>query len=277
MMADPLARPARPGRLVLLGGAVEGRSLSPRFQNAALRAAGIPLVYEAVNVDAASLEAMLETLRAENGAGNVTIPHKEAVAARCARLTPLASRCGAVNVFWHEDGDLVGDNTDVGGADMVAQALLRGATAGATVAVIGAGGAAAGVLAAVEGWGGATARVYNRHMPRARQLADRFAPFATVAATIEEAVRGATLVVNATPAGTRDDDPFPVPLEMLPARAAVFDLVIHPSETAWVRAARDAGHWSADGRGMLVEQGALAFERWFGRPPDRNAMWAAMP
>jgi shikimate 5-dehydrogenase len=27
---------------------------------------------------------------------------------------------------------------------------------------------------------------------------------------------------------------------------------------------------------MLVEQGALAFERWFGVAPDRGAMWAAV-
>jgi shikimate 5-dehydrogenase len=26
-----------------------------------------------------------------------------------------------------------------------------------------------------------------------------------------------------------------------------------------------------------VEQGALAFERWFGVAPDRNVMWTAMP
>jgi shikimate 5-dehydrogenase len=27
---------------------------------------------------------------------------------------------------------------------------------------------------------------------------------------------------------------------------------------------------------MLLEQGALAFERWFGFPPDRDAMRAAL-
>ena len=56
----------------------------------------------------------------------------------------------------------------------------------------------------------------------------------------------------------------------------MFDLVYRSGETAWVRAARNAGHRAADGEGMLVEQGALSFERWFGIEPDRNAMWSAL-
>jgi shikimate dehydrogenase len=56
----------------------------------------------------------------------------------------------------------------------------------------------------------------------------------------------------------------------------VFDLVYRTGETAWVRGARNAGHRAADGEGMLIEQGALSFERWFGIEPDRNAMWRAM-
>jgi shikimate dehydrogenase len=264
----------RPGRLLLLGHPV-AHSLSPRFQNAALRAAGIPLEYEALDVAPADLDAVLRRLAAENAAGNVTIPHKEAVGARCVRVTPMAARCGAVNVFWHEAGALVGDNTDVGGVDVMAAALLGADRSAARVALIGAGGAAAAVLCAVEGWGGARAQVYNRHMPRAEQLVARFPSVAAVAPTVEEALRGATLVVNATPVGMRDDA-HPVPIASLPAGAAVLDLVYRAHETAWVRAARDAGHRAADGEGMLLEQGALAFARWFGAEPDRSAMWRAM-
>ncbi|MBW8769003.1 MAG: shikimate dehydrogenase [Gemmatimonadetes bacterium] len=263
-----------PGRLVLLGHPV-AHSLSPRFQNAALRAADIPLVYEAIDVPPQSLRRTLAELAEIDAIGNVTIPHKEDVAACCHRLLPLAQRCGAVNTFWHEDGQLVGDNTDVGGVDAIATLLLGEARHGATVTLLGAGGSAAAVVAAVERWGDARVRLYNRNVDRARLLAARFGPVVDVVDSVEEALEGAALVVNATPVGLKDDA-FPVPVGALPGGAAVFDLVYRANETAWVRAAREAGHRAADGEGMLVEQGALSFERWFGVVPDRGAMWRAL-
>ena len=263
-----------PGRLVLLGHPV-AHSLSPRFQNAALRAAKIPLEYVALDVAPDALDATLAELAESRASGNVTIPHKEAVAARCTRRSPLADRCGAVNTFWHDGGALVGDNTDVGGVDAIASALLGDARATARVALIGAGGSAAAVLAAAERWGSASVRLYNRNVERAHALASRFGAAVQVVSSVEHALHGATLVVNATPVGLRDDE-LPVPIEALPGDAAVFDLVYRANETAWVRAARDAGHRAADGEGMLVEQGALSFQRWFGIEPDRNAMWRAL-
>ena len=263
-----------PRRLVLLGHPVS-HSISPRIQNAALRAAGIPLEYSALDVEPEKLDDVLRALSMEGAAGNVTIPHKEAVAARCSRLTDLARRVGAVNTFWHEAGRLVGDNTDVGGLEATVRALLGGAVSGARVAVIGAGGGAAAVLAAAEGWGGVRAFVHNRDMTRARRLVSRFDRIATVAPSLEDALAGAVLVVNTTPIGMRDDR-VPVPIALLPDGAAVFDLVYRAGETPWVSAARAAGHRAADGMGMLVEQGALAFTRWFGVEPDRGAMWRAM-
>src|SRR5688500_9787061 len=96
----------RPSRLVLLGHR-GSQSLSPRIQNAALRSAGIPLEYVAVDIEPADLDTALDDVVATATAGNVTIPHKEAVAMR-ASLTPLAQRVGAVNTFWVEDGTLCG-------------------------------------------------------------------------------------------------------------------------------------------------------------------------
>lgn len=265
-----------PGRLVLLGHPV-AHSLSPRFQNAALRRAGIPLVYEALDVEPAELERTLGDLRSSGGAGNVTIPHKEAVAAHCDGLTSVARRAGAVNTFWCERGRLIGDNTDVGGFEAVAGSLLGGSgdARAISVAVFGAGGAAAAVLAAVERWPGARVRVFSRSPDRTRRLCARFAELADPAETADDAVRAALLVVNATPIGLVDDA-MPIDPAKLEGGATVIDLVYRQAGTAWTRAATRLGLRVTDGTALLLEQGALAFERWFGVPPDRDVMRDAL-
>ena len=262
--------PGLPGRLVLLGHPV-AHSLSPIFQNAALRAAGIPLTYEAVDVPARELRVMLRQLKDLGAAGNVTIPHKVSVHASCDDLTDIAERVGAVNTFWFEEGRLHGDNTDVGGFEAAAKALLGGDPVDARVVLLGSGGAAAAVLAAVELWTNARVTVIGRHPDRAAKLARRFRDVARAEKSPDNALADATLIVNATPVGQQNDD-MPIDIARIPKTAAVIDLVYRRGATPWVRAARKRGNPAADGLPMLIEQGALAFARWFGREPDREAM-----
>jgi len=259
---------------VLLGHPLS-HSLSPRFQNAALLAAGIPLRYEAVDVEPTAFEDVVATLKGQNAAGNVTIPFKERMHDACGVLSPLAQRVGAVNVFWiDEDGRLVGDNSDVGGFDAAVATLLGACPRDITVGLLGAGGAAAAVLAAVETWPGCTVHVYNRTPERARLLCERFG---AVAQPVDDVgvIAGAQLVVNATSIGIRDDA-YPLSPSLIAPGAAVIDLVYRPGETAWIRALRARGHRACDGLPMLIEQGALAFERWFGVAPDREVMWRSV-
>lgn len=264
-----------PERLVLLGHPL-GHSLSPVFQNAALRAAGLDLVYELVDVPRSVLDETLAELRRVHAAGNVTTPYKESVMAACDRVSDTAKAVGAINTFWTAvDGALVGDNTDVGGLQAAVRKLLEREPADQTVALLGAGGAARAVLHAMEGWGSSTVRVYSRTKTRAEDLVKKFAVPAEVSRSATAAVEGATLVINATPVGLRDDT-LPVEVHALPRQCAVLDLAYRLGETAFVRDARARGHRAMDGLTMLVEQGALAFERWFSVAPDRAAMWESL-
>jgi shikimate dehydrogenase len=266
---------SRPARLVLLGHPV-AHSLSPRIHNAALRAAGIPLEYTTLDVLPAQLRATLRTLRAEGAAGNITIPHKQSVFEICDHVTNVAERAGAVNTFWVQDGALIGDNTDVAGFEFAARELMASARAEMPmrIALIGAGGAAAAVAAAIREWDDAELVIWSRDPQRAQALAQRFA-LAHAEADLVSAVRGADLVVNATPMGMSDEE-LPVPIAALPPRCPVLDLVYRRGETAWVRAARDAGHTASDGLPMLVEQAARSFRRWLGVEPNREVMWGAV-
>jgi len=265
---------APPSRLVLLGHPV-AHSLSPTFQNAALRSLGSPLVYEALDVPPGAFADVFRALGSRGAAGNVTVPHKTSAAELCDRLTPLAERVGAVNTFWVEAGAVVGDNTDVHGFDAAVRELLGRGPANMRVALIGAGGAAAAVLAAADRWPGCVVSVWNRTGARARALAERFTGVAHAEEFLAGAIRQADLVVNATSVGL-DGHGIPVNPALLRRRAAVMDLVYRPGETPWVRLARARGMRASDGLPMLVEQGALAFERWFGIAPDRSAMWEAV-
>jgi len=268
-----------PGRLVLLGHPV-AHSLSPTFQNAALDAARLRVRYEPLDVAPGDLARTLDELRAARAAGNVTVPHKQAVAVHCDALTSVAREVGAVNTFWHAaDGALVGENTDVAGVTAALRAVADGAGGlrPARVALLGAGGAAAAVVAAVaQRWPTAHVAIWSRRPSAAAALAARSGERTAAATSVAAALGGASLVVNATPLGLRADDPLPCDVGALSPRAAVLDLVYGPRETAWVRAARAAGHDAHDGLLMLVEQGAAAFERWFGVPADRTRMWDAV-
>ena len=263
-----------PGRLVLLGHPV-AHSLSPTFQNAALRRAGLPLRYEAVDVTPDALGGVLDELVAANGAGNVTVPHKEAVFARCTRRSELAERVGAVNTFWVESGQLVGDNTDVGGfLDLLSQTAPNVDRARPT-AVIGAGGSAAAVLAALEHAGFGDVRVCARTSSRATALCERFVG-AHPSHSEADAIRGAGLVVNATPLGL-DGLSRPFDVALVDRDAVVLDLVyVRDDETPLVKAAHARGLVATSGLPMLLGQGARSFELWFGIAPDRDVMRASV-
>ena len=266
----------KPGRLVLLGHPV-AHSLSPVFQNAALMAAGVTAHYEALDVSDNAVEATLRSLVREGAAGNVTIPHKERVAQLCDVLTPLAAKLGAVNTWWTDDGRLHGDNTDVGGFDDAVVSLLGTIPERCQVAVLGAGGSARAVVAAVGAWPESRVAIWARTMSRAQELIRLGPPDCT---TVEEfmahALRGADLIVNATPIGLHDDQ-VPVNPGVLRVGAACLDLVYRRTgPTPFVQLARAQGRRADDGLGMLIAQGARSWSRWFGVAPDRAVMTRAI-
>jgi shikimate dehydrogenase len=249
--------------LVVLGDPVD-HSLSPAMHNAACRALGIDAVYVALRVSAAALPAALAAQAATGGAGNVTVPHKEAVEGSLARKTDLCARVGACNTFWTDDGGngLVGDNTDVFGVQQALERLGDG-DSGRRWLVIGTGGSArATAVAAADA--GAALWVRSRNAARASDFA-KWA--AGIGAPTEVAPVGSRtevdVAINATPLGLASNDPLPADPKDLPGLRRALDLVYARGETRWAQALRKAGVLVQDGREMLVQQGAAAFARFF--------------
>jgi shikimate dehydrogenase len=204
----------------------------------------------------------------------VTLPHKERTAALLDVPSPAVVRTGACNAFWSADGCLHGDNTDVEGFRRALAALLGGPPTGKSVLLLGAGGAARAALVALLEDGAREVRLFNRSAERARGV---LADLGNEKTSLVEDPRelqgdGFDLVVNATRLGLQAADPLPFELERLSGVGAVMDLVYGRGPTRFVDSARALGIRAADGGEMLVQQGAAAFERWWGVPAPVAAM-----
>ncbi|HEU4455716.1 MAG TPA: shikimate dehydrogenase [Longimicrobium sp.] len=272
--------PTSATRLFALLGDPVSHSLSPVFQNAALRTLGLDGVYVALRCASGDVAGLLRGIARAGGGGNVTVPHKEAAAAAVDRLGAAAEATGAVNCFWMRDGEVWGDNTDVDGLRAAIRVLLGRTTAGGSVLVAGAGGAARAAVHVLLHSGAERVVVLNRTAERARDLADRFgAPRRLDIVDSVEALgtESFDLAINATSLGLREGDPLPFPAEAGCRIDAALDMVYSPGgETPWVRAMRHAGIPAADGTEMLLHQGAAAFRRWWDREPPIKVMRAAL-
>jgi shikimate dehydrogenase len=257
--------------LAVLGDPI-AHSLSPAMHNAALAGLGLDAVYVALRVPPAALSVTLQACSALGISGNLTVPLKAAAVDHVPTLTPLAARLGALNTFWVEDGILRGDNTDVPGLAEV----LAGLDAPSPWLVAGTGGSARAVAAVAAGRG-VTLLVHSRAPERAAAFCRWASGFDPTLTAQPDDGRPVGSVINATPLGLGSGDASPVPARRWRGAAVALDLVYVPGETAWVRACRTAGLQAADGRELLLAQGAHAFERFFpGQRAPRELMRAAV-
>ena len=263
--------------LTLLGDPV-GHSLSPVIQNAAFREAGVDGVYVALRCEASDLVGFMRGIGRAGGGGNITLPHKAKAASFLDERSEAVRRTGACNTFWGSDGKVCGDNTDVEGFRRALRHFLERSPAGFRVLLLGAGGAARATLVALLDEGVEDVLLLNRSTERARAVAMRIGGERVRVAEAPRAIEDSIfdLVVNATRLGLAPGDRLPLDLGHLARAGAVMDLVYGPDTTQFVESAERLGIRAVDGGEMLVQQGAVAFERWWGEPGPVDAMRSAL-
>ncbi len=259
-------------------------SISPAMHNAAFQALGLnDWRYTLLPTPLPELPQRVASLRDQFWGANVTIPHKRHVIEYLDNVVLAARSIEAVNTIIREDDRLVGHNTDSAG--FVIDLENHGVQIhGRNALVLGAGGAAhAAVLGLANR--GATVTVMTRREPKGWDLRQRvkrgvshkfkinvapYAKLADIAPTVD-------LIVNTTPLGMHpniDASIWPVEID-LPDNAVVYDMVYRPAETRLMKQAKEAGLTVIGGLGMLVNQGALAFELWTEKQAPLDIMWEA--
>lgn len=202
---------------------------------------------------------------------NLTIPHKEAALAYVDSMEESARRIGALNTVVVEGDKLHGMNSDgFGFIAHLKQSAPRWRGQGSAAVVLGAGGAARSVLAVLLEEGVERIVLLNRTEERANVLAKVFGQKIEVQPWNRRAdcLVDAALLVNTTSLGMAGQVPLDLSLDRLPAHAVVYDIVYVPLDTPLLRAARARDLHGVDGLGMLLHQGRVGFEAWFGVDPE---------
>jgi shikimate dehydrogenase len=273
-------------KLAVLGHPI-GHTLSPLMHNASIASLGIDDQYEYSKLDVAP-DALMDRLLqfpSEGFAGvNLTIPLKEVAFKGLSTLDESAKILGAVNTVQFAEEGPVGHNTDGYGVLKALDEAFGKTVDGDNVFVLGCGGAgrAVALMAALNGAKAITLADVDedRIANLTKEIAEK-APDVEIYKCLEKAdqiekCRAADLVIQASPVGMKKDDPSLLPAEAFCEGQRVFDLIYMYPETTLLSVAKSQGAKIANGLGMLLHQGAKAFEIWTGIAPDTQAMRDAL-
>ena len=260
-------------------------SRSPLIHNAAIAALGLDYVYVPFHVEPDNLGAAIAGFKATDVVGiNVTIPHKQNVMSYLDEISREATLIGAVNTLIFRDGAIIGENTDAPGFLHAMQDDGLDVPQGEAAVVIGAGGSARAIVVALALAGVQTICITNRTVSRAVALAADLSEKTGVSiygiglddSKLPHAVGTSQLIVNTASTSMDVSHPLLIDPEWLAPQSIVYDIVYTPPETRLLQAAAEKDCHTIGGLGMLVHQGAIAFEKWTGINPPVEIMRQAL-
>jgi shikimate dehydrogenase len=267
-------------RLCAVFGSPIAHSASPAMHNAAFAKLGLNWRYLAFEVDPKNLRAAIEGAKAMNFAGiNLTVPHKLLAVKMVDALDESAKKWGAVNTIKFKSGRAIGFNTDAGAIVTSLREDLKMELRGAKVLLLGAGGA--GRTAALKLAAEKVAELFlvNRTRSKAVKIAAEIKrQFPSAKVSVGFPKTKVDLILNATSLGLKAGDSSPLDEKQfsLKQARAVYDMIYCPAETKLLKSAKKFGCKTANGLGMLLHQGAKAFEIWTGKPASLDVMRRAL-
>lgn len=256
-------------------------SMSPTMHNNAFAMLGLNYAYLAFEVGQKELPSAVQAIRTlEMRGANISMPNKQAILPLLDDLAPAAKLAGAVNTVVNDHGKLTGYTTD-GIGFMQALAAENIDLRGEKMVLAGAGGAGTpiAIQAALDGVKeivivnratdpqGSQAQRNVKIINEQTNAHARFVPLADQAQFKAE-LADATIYCDATGVGMKPlaDQSLITDPSWLREDLIVYDTVYAPRTTKLMTIAQAAGvRHIFNGLGMMLYQGAEAFQLWTGQ------------
>ena len=255
------------------------QSLSPHMHNYLLKKHKIDGIYIPLKVPAVDFSKFLKTLPNLGFSGcNITIPHKETALTICDKLSSSAKKIGAVNtIVFNEEGKIFGDNSDYYGfVANIKNTHPNFNFNDKKILLLGAGGAARAIIFGLLAEGVKEIIICNRNQKRAKDLENHYCSANNITSSIkvmqwsqkDKNLAEFDMVINSTSLGMDGKEKLIINLNDLKKSALVCDIVYKPLMTDLLISAQKQGNPIVSGIGMLIYQGVIGFEKWFGIKPQ---------
>ncbi|MCF6177535.1 MAG: shikimate dehydrogenase [Victivallaceae bacterium] len=258
-------------------------SLSPEMQNAGFVALGLGRPYGKYHVKADEISDFAQFARENLRGFNITVPHKKNIIPFLDGISRPAELAESVNTVTVRDGKLFGDSTDGFGLASALNEAFGTEINGGNFLFIGCGGAVQAVAFYFASAGAAQLCFANRTVAKVEKLAaaiaDNYSCSTRYCAPNDkeqllEFINSSTVLIQGTSLGLKADDPIPLDTALLNSDIAVYDTIY--KATPLLRYAAEHGIRHADGRTMLLHQGARSFEIWTGLKAPVEKMRVAL-
>jgi shikimate dehydrogenase len=248
------------------------------MHNEAFSYLGLDYAYLAFEVGPDGLEDAVKGLKAMQARGcNVSMPNKTIIHEYLDKLSPAAELTGAVNTVVNDNGVLTGHITD--GVGYMTSLKDKGFDAiGKKMTIVGAGGAATAieVQAALDGVRELSIfnkkdAFYDRAVQTVKDINEKTNCKATLfdlddKEVLRREIADSDIFTNATGVGMKPlEGQTYVEKDMLRPDLIVTDVVYMPTKTRLLEIAEEVGCPTMNGLGMMLFQGAKAFELWTGK------------
>jgi shikimate dehydrogenase len=261
-------------------------SLSPILHNAVFQHEKLNKVYIALRADKSGLKLAIDALRLFDIKGlNVTMPLKEDIIKYLDALSTEAELIGAVNCIDNNNGFLTGYNTDSTGfwQSLVTTAMKHVPN---KVFIFGAGGVARAIAYQLVTKGVKVIYLTNRNLNRAEELAKGLNCLKKTETKVinwqpnkwRKVIGECSLIINCTSLGMNKKGNLAqiVPWQVVRNDAIIYDTIYEPSETSFLKKAKQMGLRSVGGISLFIHQACDSQKIWTGIQPPIDVVKTAI-
>ena len=249
-------------------------SLSPELQNYWLKKNSINGIYDKQRLDIDDLKDFVLKIKSKEIAGaNITVPFKKEIIPFIDKLTPESEGTDSVNTILLNKGETVGYNTDIIGFEKAIKETNYNFVK-KKVLILGAGGVVPSIIFALQRMGVKHIMLSNRTKLKAEELKNYYKKKNSNENIITVVDWGELpnfdVIINATSVGLKRDQTLNLDFSKIEKGKFFYDVIYNPKETNFLKAGKQLGNQTENGKKMFIYQSAEAFRIWHKIEPEIN-------